>query len=64
MPYAIDLRFKFDGTGVMIAFANKIASGTRYTETTAMATEELPDTLFSIPAGWKTVVKKPVVKKP
>ncbi|MBI1874497.1 MAG: hypothetical protein HYS05_11530 [Acidobacteria bacterium] len=48
-----------DGTGAMIAFANKIASGTRYTAATALATDNIPDALFSVPAGWKTRTKTP-----
>jgi hypothetical protein len=59
VPYAIDLAFKFDGTGIAIAFANKMASGTTYTAATAVDTRPLADDLFTVPEGWKTTIKSP-----
>lgn len=57
VPYAINLAFKFDGTGMAIAIANKMASGTTYTAATAVDTKPLPDDLFTIPQGWTTTTK-------
>lgn len=53
MPYAIDMKFKFDGTGATIGLANKMAAGTRVTTTTTVVTTPIPDETFTIPAGWK-----------
>jgi len=59
VPYAIDLAFKFDGTGMAIGLANKMASGTTYTAATTVDTQALPDDLFTIPQGWTTTTKSP-----
>lgn len=59
VPYVIDLAFKFDGTGMAIGLANKIASGTTYTAATTVDTQALPDDLFTIPQGWTTTTKSP-----
>lgn len=54
VPYAIDFAFKFDGTGMAIGLANKMASGTRVTTTTAVQTSPIADETFAIPKGWTT----------
>jgi len=59
VPYAIDLAFKFDGTGMAIAIANSMASGTTYTAATAVDSKTLADDLFTIPPGWTTTTKSP-----
>jgi hypothetical protein len=59
MPYAIDLAFKFEGTGAAISLVNKMASGTFFTASTAIGTDPISEEVFAVPAGWKTITKQP-----
>ena len=58
VPYAIDMAFKFDGTGKMVALGNKMASGTRVTTTTAVSVAPVSGELLTVPAGWKVKTPK------
>jgi hypothetical protein len=57
MPYESEMEMKFEGTGPMADMMNKMGGMHTKTTVTAVSTETIPDSKFTVPPGYKTVTK-------
>jgi opacity protein-like surface antigen len=53
-PLAFDAQIKFEGSGMMASMMNKMGGVTMSTEVVSVATDSIPDSMFEVPAGYKT----------
>jgi hypothetical protein len=54
MAYATELTFKFEGSGMMAQMMNKMGGMTMTSEVTEVSGAALADSIFEVPAGYKT----------
>lgn len=54
VPYATELAFKFEGSGMMASMMNKMGAMTMKTEVTKVSGAPIDDAMFAVPAGYKT----------
>lgn len=54
VAYATELTFKFEGSGMMAQMMNKMGGMTMLSEVTEVSSAPIPDSMFEVPAGFKT----------
>lgn len=54
VPYASEIQIKFEGSGMMASMMNKMGGASIITETISVSTDPIPDSIFEVPAGYKT----------
>jgi hypothetical protein len=54
IPYSSELTMKFEGAGPMAAMMNKMGGMTMLTEVVSVSSDAIADSMFDVPAGYKT----------
>jgi hypothetical protein len=54
VPYSSELTMKFEGAGPMAGMMNKMGGMTMLTEVQSVSPDAIPDSMFEVPAGYKT----------
>lgn len=54
IPYSSDIQLTFEGSGMMATMMNKMGRSTMTSEVISVSTDTIPDSMFEIPAGYKT----------